>query len=181
MRISAETSTPESRRSRICSPVEALVFGLELLAPLPDEITQRGNRVLGGERLDDQLARELDLVAGLEPDQIRRHPAAVEPLDGTQEQLDALDGLGRQVDRRRLHLHHPPPRDQHRQRRDVVQMDVANEPGGRRHERPGLAAQVKAELHLGHAPVRLHGRARVALDGQAAGAAGCGPAHCPPG
>ena len=44
--------------------------------------------------------------------------------------------------------------------------DVADEPVGRRHERPGLAAQVEAQLHLGHSPVRLHRRARVAFDGQ---------------
>ena len=45
--------------------------------------------------------------------------------------------------------------------------DVADEPVGRGHERPGLAAQVEAQLHLGHPPVGLHRRPRVALDGQA--------------
>ena len=83
------------------------------------------------------------------------------------EQLDALDGLGRQVDRRRLHLHHPPPGDQDRQRGDVVEMRVADEPVRRGHERPGLAAQVEAQLQLGHPPVGLHGGPRVALDRQA--------------
>ena len=46
-------------------------------------------------------------------------------------------------------------------------MGVRDEPVRRRHERPGLAAQVEPELQLGHPPVGLHGRPRVALDRQA--------------
>ena len=122
---------------------------------------------LVGERPDDQLARELDLLARHQPDELRRHPAAVEPLEGAEEHLDLLDRLGRQVDRRRLHLHHPPPGDVDRQRGDVVEVGVRDEPGRRRHEGPGLAAQVEAQLQLGHPPVGLDGRPRIPLDRQA--------------
>ena len=49
---------------------------------------------------------------GLSPINVGRHPPSIEPLNRPEQHLDPLDGLGRQVDRRRLHLHHPPPRDQ---------------------------------------------------------------------
>ena len=40
---------------------------------------------------------------------------------------------------RRLHLHHPPAGDVHRQRRDVVQVGVRDEPRRRAHEVPRAA------------------------------------------
>ena len=46
-------------------------------------------------------------------------------------------------------------------------MGVRDEPVRRRHEGPGLAAQVEPQLQLGHAPVGLHGRPGIPLDRQA--------------
>ena len=100
--------------------------------------------------------------------QLARHPAAVEPRELPQDFLHRLDRFGRHVDHRRRHLHHPPPGDIHRQRRDVVQMAVRDEPRFGAHERPGLAAQVEAQLQLGKPPVRLHRGPRIAFDRQIA-------------
>ena len=117
---------------------------------------------------DDELARELDLVARRDRPQFARQPAAVEPRELPQDLLHRLDRFGRHVDDGRRHLHHPPPGDVHRQRRDVVEMAVRDEPRFGAHERPRLAAQIEAELQLGKPPVGLHGGARVAFDRQVA-------------
>ena len=92
---------------------EVVILGLELLPTLPDQVSERGDRVSGRDRLDDQLSREFDLVARLEPDEIGRHPAPIEALIGAEQGLDVLDGLRRHVDRRPLHLHHPAPGHEH--------------------------------------------------------------------
>ena len=73
----------------------------------------------------------------------------------------------RQVDRRRLHLHHPPPGDVDRQGDEVVDVGVRDEPGGRAHERPRLGAQIEADLELRDPPIRLHRRPGVSFDGDA--------------
>ena len=85
-----------------------------------------------------------------------------------QDLLHRLDRFGRHVDDRRRHFHHPPAGDVHRQRHDVVQVAVRDEPRFGAHERPRLGAQVEAELQLGKPPVGLHGGARIALDRQIA-------------
>ena len=84
-----------------------------------------------------------------------------------QQPAHVLDGFGRHVDRRRLHLHHPPAGDVDRQGGDVVEVRVRDEPGRRAHEVPRLAAEVEAELQFRHPPVALHGRPRIAFDRQA--------------
>ena len=114
--------------------------------------------------LQNLLARQLDLLAGPHADQLAGLPAAVEPLADLEQVIDQVDGVLGQVDRRRLHLHHPPAGDVDRQGGDVVQVRVRDEPGRRAHEVPGLGAEVEAELQLGNSPVGLHGRPRVALD-----------------
>ena len=100
---------------------------------------------LRGDGRHDQLARELDLVARLDRPQIARQAAAVEPRALVQQLLHRLDQLGRQVDHRRRHLHHPPPGHVHRQGDDVVEMAVRDEPRFGAHERPRLGAQIEAE------------------------------------
>ena len=146
------------------SPIRGSNSGLSLRRRSQTRNPSAGRVCRVGERVHHQLARQLDLLAGGQPHQVGGHPAAVEPLEGAQEQLDPLDGLGGQVDRGRLHLHHPPPRHVDRQRRQVVEVGVRDEPGRRRHERPRLAAQVEAELQLGDSPVGLHGGPRIPLD-----------------
>ena len=84
--------------------------------------------MFGGKRLDHELAGDFEFVARNDANQVRGHAAAVKPLNRTKQHLHPLDGLGRQVDRGRLHLHHPPTRHEHRQCRHVVQMDVTHKP-----------------------------------------------------
>ena len=117
---------------------------------------------------DYVLARHLDLVAGLETHQLARQPAAIEPGEQLEDAVDPLDGLFGQVDCRGLHLHHPAPGDVNRQGRHMIEMRVRDKPAGRAHERPGMCPQVETELEFRNAPIRLHRRARVPLDGQTA-------------
>ena len=49
-------------------------------------------------------------------------PASIEPLHDEQQPAHVFQALFGQIDRGRLHLHHPPPRNVHRQRRDVVEI-----------------------------------------------------------
>ena len=48
----------------------------------------------------------------------------------------------------------------------MIEMGVRDEPGGRPHERPRLPPQIETDFELGHAPIGLDRRARVALDRQ---------------
>src|SRR5262249_53458432 len=59
---------------------KAVVLLLELEAPVQDHVADRRDRVRRRERRDDVLARQLDLVAGLDAVELADHPAAVEPL-----------------------------------------------------------------------------------------------------
>ena len=83
--------------------------------------------MLGRKGRDDVLAGQLDLLAVVHADKLDGHPAAVEPLPDVQQPLDVFDRFLRQVDRRRLHLHHPPPRDEDGDRGQMIEMRVRDE------------------------------------------------------
>ena len=119
------------RRSRIWSPAELLIFGLELAPPVPDDETERGDAVLGGRDGHDVFAREFDFVARLGGNKLAGHAPAVEPGERSEDVFDVLDGVFGDVDRRRFHLHHPPAGHVDRQRGDVVEMAMGDEPGVR--------------------------------------------------
>ena len=88
------------------------------------------------------------------------------PAQQPQNPLHRLDGRFGQVDHRRLHLHHPPPRHVDRQGDQVVHVGVRDEPRGRAHERPRLRPQIEADLQLRNPPIRLHRGPRIAFDGK---------------
>ena len=117
---------------------------------------------------DDELARQLDFVARRDRLQFARQPAAIELGELPQDFLHRLDRFGRHVNHGRRHFHHPPAGDVHRQRHDVVQVAVRDEPRFGAHERPRLGAEIEAQLQLGEPPVGLHGGARIAFDRQVA-------------
>ena len=160
------TSVPPSRRSRIWSPDQTLELRLQFPPPLPDHEAQRGNRVHRGRNGHDQLPRKLDFVARPRRQKLARQPPAIELAIELQDLLHGIDrGLG-QVDHRRVHLHHPPPGNIDRQVDDVVHVRVRDKPRRRAHERPGLGAEIEAQLELRDPPIRLHGSPRIALDRQ---------------
>ena len=92
----------------------------------------------------------------------------------------ASTAVDRQVDRGRLHLHHPPPGHVDRQRREVVEVGMRDEPVRRRHERPGLR-------HPGRSPASARAPASRSgpppantLRSSGPCAPATAPARCPP-
>ncbi len=59
---------------------QAVVLGLELLAPFPYQKAQRRNGMPRGEGLHHQLTRQFDLIAGHDPNQFGGRPSPVQPL-----------------------------------------------------------------------------------------------------
>ena len=124
MRTSRVTSTPERRRSRISSPARPSYSDRSLRRRCQTTIAERRDGVLGGRGGDHELARQLDFVAGPGSDEAARQPPAVEAADLLEDLFDGVDGVLGQIDRGRLHLHHPPPGDIDRQGHDVVDVRV---------------------------------------------------------
>ena len=145
---------------------QTVVFVLEFPAAFPDDVAHARQRVGRARDGDDMLPRQFDLVAGAGGQKGAWQPATVEPRDGFEQPLDRFDRRLRQIDGGRFHLHHPPPGDVDRQRRDVVEVGVGNEPGARGHEAPRLASQIEAQLELRNPPVALDGRPGIALHGE---------------
>ena len=48
----------------------------------------------------------------------------------------------------------------------MIEVTMADKPGGRAHEIPGMCTEVKSKLEFGNSPIGLNCRARVPLDGQ---------------
>ena len=67
--------------------------------------------------------------------------------------------LLREVNRRRLHLHHPPAGNKDRDRRQMIEVRVGDEKRRRAGEGPRAAAELKTKLQLLDPPIGLHGRA----------------------
>ena len=149
-----------------------MVLLFQLLPAVPDDVAAARDGVGGRPGGDDVLAGQFDLRARLHADEVADLPAAVEPLHDQEQLLHIIDGLGRDDDERRFHLHHPPPGDVGRQGADVVEVGVRDEPVGHAHEVPRVRTNVEPDLEFGHPPARLHGGAAVPLDRQAV--VGCG-------
>ena len=121
--------------------------------------------MFGLEDGDDVFAAEGDFIARLHANQVAHHPPAIQILPTAEHPLDVVAGGLGNVDGGRVHLHHSPPCDVHRQCGHVVEMGVRNEERLCSHERPGAATQVEPEFQFGNSPVRLHGRPGITFNG----------------
>ena len=61
---------------------QRLVLSLQLFAPLPDNITNGGNRVRRGEDRYDVLSRQFNLLPRRDANQVAGNPSAVQLLPG---------------------------------------------------------------------------------------------------
>src|SRR6186997_2004557 len=82
-----------------------------------------------------------------------------------QKPINPLNGVFRQVDHGGFHSHHSPPSNIDGKRRQMVEMRVGHEPGGRSHEVPRLRSQIETDLELRYPPICLNRRARITFDG----------------
>ena len=114
----------------------------------------------------DQFPRKLDFIARPGRQKLARQPPSIELAVQLQDLLHGIDRGLRQVNHRRVHLHHPPPGDIDRQVDDMVHVRVRDKPRRRAHECPRLGAEIKAKLELGNPPIGLHSSPRITLDGQ---------------
>ena len=145
---------------------KVLQFRFELAAPIPHNVPDRRHGVSRFKNGHDVLAGQFEFVAGLDTNHVNIHSTAIQPLPGVEHDACRMSDLIRQINRRRLHLHHPPPCDECRQSRHVVQVAVRNEESGRTRKRPRTGTEVEAEFQFRDPPVALHCRSRVALDCQ---------------
>ena len=180
MRTSRVIATPESRRSRIFSPGRPTNSSFSLL--------RRSHTT--NPRLGIVCTVLKTPTTWLRPSSISspatsgRHvgelPPAVEPLHDEHQLLHVVEALGRDVDHRRLHLHHPPPGDVHRQGRDVVEVRVRDEPRRRAHEVPRLRAEVEADVQFREFASRSAPRRATSPRRSTRRARAKSTAHCPP-
>ena len=128
--------------------------------------SKRFDRVFGAQGGDHVFATDLDFITGDHANQFTRHAASVQFAKLLQHIPSRIDSTVGQVDHRRIHFHHSPPRHIRWQRSNVIQVGVRDKHGWRAHEIPRLNAAIKQQFQFVDSPTRLHSRARVAFDGQ---------------
>ena len=181
----APRASPPRRRAAgrgSCSPGRPTYSSLSLLRRSQTRKPSDGIVCVVANDGDDVLARQLDLVAGLDAAQRRTtcRPRSSRCMISSS-LLHVLDGSAGHVDRRRLHLHHAPAGDVDRQGGDVVEVRVRDEPGRRAHEVPRLRRRGRSRSSVrGCASSSARPRASTPRSSARRGRA-TGTGRCPPG